>query len=149
MPVDRRHPLTGDHCAQQELDHFDPIAHQQRNMTSRRQSDIVTQKTRESMAAIEKIGEGPLPCSVIHRQLSGAISSEFEEHISFPASLRIATRRQYRRIVRSGRAMRVALGELIYLQNRIAIRTRETRQQALFLDRANDITFKNSTPHLR
>jgi hypothetical protein len=53
-------------------------------MASGRQADIVTQKTRKSMAAIEKIGKGPLLRSIIHCEFSGVSSSEFEEHHSFP-----------------------------------------------------------------
>jgi len=53
-------------------------------MASRLEADIVTQEIRKAMAAIEKIGKGPLLRSVIHGEFSCAITSEFEEHVPFP-----------------------------------------------------------------
>jgi hypothetical protein len=48
------------------------------------EASVVTQKAGKSMTAIEKVGKCPLLRSVIHREFSGAISSEFQEHISLP-----------------------------------------------------------------
>jgi len=81
MPVDRRHPLTRDHGANQELDHFNAIAHQERHMATRLETRVMPKKARKAMTSVEELSKGPLPGSIVDREFSCAIPSEFEEHI--------------------------------------------------------------------
>ncbi len=80
MPVDRRDPLPSHHGAEQQLDHFDAIAHQQREMPARLETGLMAQEGGEAMAAVEELGEAARAGPVVDREFGRALAGEIEKH---------------------------------------------------------------------